>query len=98
MNYKEALKEIQHLLDISYANDEGVKLAWEQISEFVYSNTPNQPGTPEPKCTCVVKHAITDDEREFAKHSLHRARDGGDTIGVIMAIYSLQECPSKDDC
>ena len=98
MNYEKALRQVEITLKDYKRELIGPNTAWDTISEFVYSNTPNQPGTPEPKCTCIVKHAITDEEREFAKHSLHRARDSSDTIGVIMSMYSLQECPSKDDC
>lgn len=44
-------------------------------------------------CTCPIRHAITEDEREEALASYHAARDRKDPLGASLALASLTTCP-----
>ncbi len=98
MDFQKAVKQVgriqkDHLRCVMDAEE-----TWHMISEFVHSETPSQAGTPEPKCTCLIKHAITEEEQIRISTELEVARNTKDIVGVVVAIAQLQECPTKNLC
>ena len=98
MNYEKAVKQIGRIQKDYLRGVMDAEETWHMISEFVYSETPNQAGTFEPKCTCLIKHAITKEEQTRISTELEVARSTDDVIGVVVALAQLQECPTKDFC
>ncbi len=49
------------------------------------------------ECHCIVKHAITSDERKIARDRLDVARDLNDTYGIMLAVMTLTgQCPARE--
>ena len=98
MNHEYGIRKIEQLVDEFHKTGQTTKEAWEAISEFVWSNSPSEDGEPEPICNCIIKHAITSEEQASAFKEFGIARSIGDTIGAILCLEQLRECPTKDDC
>ena len=48
------------------------------------------------KCRCIIKHAITADERKAAMDRLEVARQLSDTTGIILSLSMLTgNCPAR---
>ena len=45
------------------------------------------------ECTCIVKHAVTDEERAEVSKNLAYFRSIGDSMGAMMQLWMLQPCP-----
>lgn len=46
-------------------------------------------------CTCLIKHAVTADERASLTQQLKYSREVGDTTGIMLAMMALTTlCPS----
>jgi len=98
MDYNRAMKEIQRIHKDFLRGVINSEKAWHEISKFVYLTLPDQSGTPVPKCTCPIRHAITEKEQAKVKRALTKAKKDEDIIAVQIAVASLQECPTKDLC
>lgn len=98
MDYNQAMKDVQKIHKDFLRGVMDSKEAWEEISKYVYMNTPTESGVPEPKCTCIIRHAISEKEQAKAKRALAKAKKEEDGIAVQVAIASLQECLTKDNC
>ena len=50
-------------------------------------------------CICIIKHAISTEDRLEARHRLTNARVMGDSVGLMVALAQLSRCPQrgKDD-
>lgn len=44
------------------------------------------------KCRCLIKHAVTEEERKEAKLELAHARDVGCKKGIQFALARLEKC------
>ena len=47
------------------------------------------------RCKCLVRHAITEEERKQIWEMLRSARKTGDQNGVLLAMRQLDHCPSS---
>jgi hypothetical protein len=47
-----------------------------------------------PKCRCLVRHAITADERAEASEKRAEAIACRDTVGIILSAAALSHCPA----
>lgn len=47
------------------------------------------------ECHCIIRHAITPEEREEAKKALDSAREVGDSLGTMIALNALTPCPAQ---
>jgi hypothetical protein len=45
-------------------------------------------------CHCIIRHAITPDERAEVGDVLHYSRSIGDRRGIMLSLWALQPCPS----
>jgi hypothetical protein len=48
-------------------------------------------------CRCIIRHAITPDERAEIGKDLQYYRSIGDRRGIILSLAMLQPCPSVED-
>jgi hypothetical protein len=49
------------------------------------------------KCTCIVAHPQTDEERTEVVKNLEYFRSIGDTRGAMIALAQLAFCPARDE-
>jgi len=47
------------------------------------------------KCNCLIRHAVTSEERARAMDALEYARAVGDTLGTYLALEALVKCPPR---
>ena len=45
-------------------------------------------------CHCIIRHAITTEERAEAAENLSYSRSIGDRHGIMLSLWMLQPCPS----
>ena len=49
-------------------------------------------------CTCLIRHAVTADERASVTRELKYSREVGDTTGIMLAMMALTTlCPSAKE-
>ena len=49
-------------------------------------------------CTCLIRHAVTTDERAEMNRQLKYSREVGDTTGIMLAMMALTTlCPSAKE-
>lgn len=60
------------------------------------NDCPNTVPGSESQCHCLIRHAITPDERARATLALNTARAAGDSLGITVALYALTACPSQN--
>lgn len=49
------------------------------------------------ECHCIVKHAITSEERKIASDRLEVAKDINDIFGITLAVMALTgQCPARE--
>ena len=49
-------------------------------------------------CTCLIRHAVTAEERETATRELKYSREVGDTTGIMLTMMALTTiCPSAKE-
>lgn len=48
------------------------------------------------RCHCLIRHAQTPKEREWAKRNLESARANLDPIGIMVYLAALTKCPNDN--
>lgn len=48
------------------------------------------------QCHCLVRHALTTDERKAAVDNLNYSRSLGDTVGIMIGLMALGSCPGSE--
>lgn len=49
-------------------------------------------------CTCLIRHAVTTDERAEMNRQLKYSREVGDTTGIMLSLMALTTiCPSAKE-
>lgn len=54
----------------------------------------NNTTTAKSECRCLIRHAISVTERKAAVDTLNYSRSIGDTVGIMVGMAILGECPS----
>jgi len=50
------------------------------------------------QCHCLIRHAITKEERERATARLEEAKASNNQTGMLLALAALtQDCPARDE-
>lgn len=54
----------------------------------------NTTTTAKSECRCLIRHAISEAERKVGVDTLNYSRSVGDTVGIMVGMAILGECPS----
>jgi hypothetical protein len=47
-------------------------------------------------CYCILRHAVSPQERVWVKEALEDARRRGDSVGIKVCLARLSPCPAQD--
>ena len=94
MDFKKTIKDINRVLKDVTRGVITPEDAWYSISGLVLNELTISENKLE--CNCLIKHAITREEQALIFKEFGNAKVIGDTIGAMLCLEQLRECPTKN--